>query len=377
MKIGILTLPLSSNYGGILQAYALQSVLQSMGHTVFLINRESRHTSSSFLPRLSNDIKYFLRILLNKTNYGLSSTRRKRLTHNIKRFISNRFNCSPSLYCDSKFISYLSKQQFDAIVVGSDQVWRASYTENIYNYFLDINDINLKKISYAASFGEDNWLYNEMQTQKIKQLIHEFSGVSVREASAIELCKHFLDVDADLVLDPTLLLSKVDYTSLTNISNNPKNNLFCYILDKSEEKNEIIRNISSGLDINDINHFQSVPLENSHVKALPKNFALPSVENWIESFYDAAYIITDSFHGMAFSIIFNKPFWVILNSHRGSTRFESLLSQLDLLDRILPDLKKNESFDFRQPIDWDRVNKKIKDLRDLSLTYLTNVLKRN
>lgn len=372
MKIGLLTLPLNSNYGGILQALALQTALRSLGHDVVLLNRESRIYSSRFPYGLLHDLKFYLKLLLNRPNYYLSITQKNRLTIKLQHFISNHFNQSESLCSDKLFQKYITKEKFDAIIVGSDQVWRPCYTDNIFNYFLEIGDIRVIKIAYAASFGVDNWEYDEFQTARCRDLIKDFTAVSVRESSGKELCKEYLGLDAEIVLDPTLLFQKDFYLNLSNACQNSDNELFCYILDNSEMKQNIIKSVQMQLRISSVNQFPMIQFTPQDIKKEAKEFSLPSVEQWIESFAQAACIVTDSFHGMVFSIIFNKPFWVIVNEKRGSARFTSLLDQLNLTDRIILDRKETDNIDFNKPINWDRVNKILNKLRVKSILFLAD-----
>lgn len=372
MKIGLLTLPLNSNYGGILQALALQTALRSLGHDVILLNRESRIYSSRFPYGLLHDLKFYLKQLLNKPNYYPSISQKNRLTKKLQNFILKHFNQSESLCSDKLFQKYLIKENFDAIIVGSDQVWRPCYTDNIFNYFLEIGDIGVKKIAYAASFGVDNWEYDESQTAKCRDLIKEFTAVSVRESSGKELCKEYLGLDAEIVLDPTLLFPKEFYMNLTKACPNSENELFCYILDNSEIKQNIIKSVQTQLRISTVNQFPMIQFTPQDIKKEVKDFSLPSVEQWIESFAQATCIVTDSFHGMVFSIIFNKPFWVIVNEKRGSTRFTSLLDQLNLTDRIIMDLNETDNIDFNKPINWDRINDILDKLRVKSSLFLSD-----
>ena len=119
-----------------------------------------------------------------------------------------------------KIINKFIKGKYDYVVIGSDQTWRPSISADIYNFFLDfLQDENqIKKIAYATSFGTDQWEFSEEQEKRCKQLVKQFDAVSVREESGISLCQQFLDVDAEHVLDPTLLLKQEDYLKIVHAS---------------------------------------------------------------------------------------------------------------------------------------------------------------
>ena len=230
--------------------------------------------------------------------------------------------------------SDLKAEDFDAIVVGSDQVWRPKYFGKIEDAYLQFaKDWNIKRIAYAASFGTAEWEYTENQTEICKDLIKKFDAVSVREDSGKDMCKKYLDVDAEHLLDPTMLLEKEDYIRIFANSGTPQSpgTLMCYILDETPEKQSLINKISREKDL--------IPFRvNSKVENCTAPLAeriQPPVEQWIRGFYDAEFVVTDSFHACVFSILFNKPFIAISNKGRGESRFQSLLKLFDLDNRII------------------------------------------
>lgn len=243
MKIGILTQPLHNNYGGILQAYALQKVLKDMGHKVWTINRE--YTPSGY-DRFMFTMRRLLVKLFHK-EMSIPSWQVKEkgsILRYIRAFVEDNIQTTEEITSTKQLSSLHRKYAFDAYIVGSDQVWRPKYSPCITNYFLDFieNDCTIKKIAYAASFGEDKWEFTKRQTQKCARLAKQFHAISVREDSAIRLCNNYLGVDALHVLDPTMLLDKEDYIALINKGNThpTKGNLFVYILDKNKNKYNIV-----------------------------------------------------------------------------------------------------------------------------------------
>ena len=373
MKIGILALQLRYNFGGILQAYALQKTLNDMGHNAVHID-QYKYVSLGpwykkypiYLKRAirkhlgSEDIVVRADVAINNASKIISTHTEPFIEKHIRRIFTRDF-------------SNLRKGDFDAFIVGSDQVWRPKYFfSKIENAYLDFaKEWNIKRIAYAASFGTEEWEYTDEQTINCAALLKKFNAASVRESSAVKLCSEKLWVDAQHVLDPTMLLSKDDYIKLFEETDTNKSdgNLFCYILDENREKNIIIDTISKEKGLTPF--YVNSKYEDSNAP-LKERIQQP-VEKWLRAFHDAEFIITDSFHACVFSIIFNKPFIVYGNKKRGLARFESLLKLFELEERLVcspDDVNKV----LKTPIDWNKVNSIHRQMKDESLLFLTNNL---
>src|SRR5690606_30989510 len=163
-------------------------------------------------------------------------------TKHTKKFINENIQLSPLIENTTDLKKHFNKNDFDAVIVGSDQTWRPKYSPNIYNYYLDfLKDNNqIKKLAYASSFGTAEWEYTEEQTKIVKQLVKQFHAISVREAAGVDLWREKLGIEAVHLLDPTLLLTAEDYSERIN---QPKANkeLFTYVLDESKEKQDFIQ----------------------------------------------------------------------------------------------------------------------------------------
>ncbi len=373
LKVGILTQPLHDNYGGLLQAYALQKVLTDMGLEVWFIDRKQDDpglvkNAFSFLK------KEFLQKIYSKFKVYVPSVKEKAIISKQTLYFKNKHfpRITPSIDSEEKLKSMGAT--FDILIVGSDQVWRPMYSVNIYNFFLDFIKENktVKKIAYAASFGVDHWEYSDVQTKKCSVLAKEFDAISVREDSGVQLCEENLGVSSVHVLDPTLLVSKDHYVKLFQAENEPKNerNLMTYILDLTEEKRAVIRNIEERQNLKSFSLTRKEKLNFRTAKNI-EDCIYPSVTSWIRGFYDAEFIITDSFHGTVFSILFNKPFVVFANARRGSTRFTSLLKTFKLEDRIVSDYQNFDYSILEDRIDWKHVNDTLEKERLKSLEFLT------
>lgn len=383
MKIGILTLPLNINYGGILQVYALQTVLQRMGHDVKLIKSDR---FPSYAPKrfsLKRRCVVYPKRFLCKYLLG----KRIKVCPDldiIKKYNFEAQNILPFIKDNFKYISLESIRKFgkdsvECIVVGSDQVWRREYAQDaIVDYFLKWLDDNntIKRIAYAASFGSDNIEFTESELRECKDLVKKFEAITVREDSGVNLCRDYLNIDAQHVLDPTMLLCKDDYISLVNKYKTRKSqgNLFYYILDKSDDKFTIINHVAAKKELMP---FTQMPLTDIRFFdddfVFDKSCVYPALTAWLRSFMDAEFVITDSFHGSVFSIIFNKPFYVIGNKERGMGRFTSLLKLFNLESRMI-DVKDLCNIDIDEEINWDNVNNVMKSYRSSSVSLLSKSL---
>jgi hypothetical protein len=231
-----------------------------------------------------------------------------------------------------------------------------------------------KKIAYAVSFGNSGQGYTACLIRKSRKLIKEFYAVSFREQAGLDIARKFhwkFNKQPQLVIDSTLLLKADDYLQLFKDKRSGTSpNLFYYILDKDNIIEKFIQKASKELNLKSYGIDSLEPNIGEATSIL-----LPSPVAWLQNIALADFIITDSFHGTLFSIIFNKPFVTIMNSNRGANRYQPLLDRLDLTERLIrkEDLS-SLSIDSLSKIDWDDVNKKIELYRQKSLTFLKKAL---
>jgi hypothetical protein len=365
VKIGILTQQLRTNYGCLLQAYALQKVLTDMGHEAWIIRREEKLYASFYWCLRIKAGDLIKRCLGKKTSKESIATYRE----NTDAFISDYLRPHTSIIRTSNRLKKLvDKCHFGAYVVGSDQVWRPKYSPCIDNYFLDFLPMNskVKRISYAASFGTDDWEFTPKQTDKFSALIQRFDSISVREDSAVELCKEHLACVAIHVLDPTLLLKKTNYIQLVEKEQEISKGqlLFCYILDSTLAKLSVMERVANLLNFTPYDFLKG------------KEKKVPRVTQWLQSFIDAEFVVTDSFHGCVFSIIFNKSFIAIGNPERGYSRFTSLLKIFNLEERLVTaDIDvANLTKLINSKIDWGRIEQIKSDWQIKSLRFIESAL---
>ena len=307
MKVGIVTLPLHTNYGGILQAWALQTAIERMGHA-------SSHVFRHLLGPL----------ILYK---DMSDAEIAAFQRHTARFVDRYIRC------DETPLGEIAPDRYDALVVGSDQIWRNRYTDffhiGLRNAFLAFADgWNVRRVAYAPSFGIDAWEAAETEIPACSALLRKFDAVSCREASGVKICREVLGVDAKLVPDPTLLLERADYAALVDAGETtaPSGDLMAYVLDRDPEKRRLVEAVAAKSGLTPI-------YMNDH----PDGSGLrvqPPVEQWLRNVRDARAVVTDSFHATVFSIVFRKPFVVTGNPTRGLARIGSLLAALGLEDHL-------------------------------------------
>lgn len=361
MKIGLLTLPLHSNYGGIIQAVALYNYLEQLGHEVKLIKRD-RYNS------LAKRVAYkLLRATPFQDIKGVRSSQKQKNLH--KAFIAQHFRKQTArCFTKSDLEKVARNEQFDAIVVGSDQVWRMDYINDGHyaSYFLDFADSKTRKISYAASFGTDTFTHHS-QTSEITALLANFSAVSTRESSGLKICREqFSRNDCTQVVDPTLLIDPLFYKQFirTPPPTPGEKYLLRYTLDESSEKQSLSRIVRNSIP--GITHEISIDTSGKTGRI--------TVPDWIQAFHDADFVITDSFHGMVFSIIFEKNFYVTVNQERGASRFYSLLALLGLESRVISEKNLASLPGEVSTIDYSTVTVRLEQLRAQSREFLDSAL---
>lgn len=378
-KIAILTQPLHDNYGGLLQAYALKETLKSMGHRPMVVNR--RGTGSSPFRRFLSRVKQRLLNRYKSHNQFLSDSQRAVISKQTNEFRARYIPELSGLITSQNAMKSLLRQNIDAFVVGSDQCWRPRYSPCISNYFLDFaqESKGIKKLAYAASFGTGDWEFNEKQTEQCKDLLALFDAISVREDEGVSLVREHLGRDDAIhVLDPTMLLGTTAYDQIVaeqNAATSP-GTLNVYVLDKNPEKEALIRCVADELKLKPFEVMPGRRLQQDQVAEVNiESFQYPCPSQWLRGFKDAEFVITDSFHGTVFSILYNKPFIAIGNERRGMSRFSSLLRMFGLETRLVQDLTPDTARKLlEQSIDWPQVNVVLERERVKALSFLKDNL---
>ena len=431
MKVAVITLQMHTNYGGVLQAFALQRVLESLGHDVEIIQLDEILPE----PEGVNAVRKFLTRSFRK--YVL---RRRDVELFRERRINREF---PSVgaefleffrkYLNIRYISSFSEisaSDYDAFVVGSDQVWRPKYNPALMHSFLDFTwedkgrkshhglpsdgkrpvGWDVDRIAYAVSFGCEGWEYSDRQTALASELAGRFDALSFRELSGVRNASEHLGTDSVTVLDPTMLLDADDYLGLiwrhkgqhkdfsrplemtegeqfaVTADEKPvvtegertetergtgvferEAGVFEYVLDWTAETEALVAELEADLARPVHRFLPANPRGREEISLRVQ----PSVESWIAGIAGAGFVLTDSFHACVFSILFHRPFAVVGNRGRGLSRITWLLEQFGLENRLVGNASSFPECD----IDWNAVDARLERLRAESLEFLKKNLK--
>lgn len=374
MKIGIITILKVNNYGAELQAYATQAFLRKLGYEAEIIdylfykNPGHKKTTMSrplFKFDLRKKVSEFLYPIFDKIknlrNWEISKSRIIRFEefHKAHTHLSKTYRTADDLYN--------SQMDYDVYLTGSDQVWNPGIYSSIAPYFLDFVPKDKRRISYAASFGVSNIPDDCIETYK--SFLSKYSAIGVRERDAVDLVKSISGKTATWVLDPTFLLSKNEWLDIGQMIQAPKENfLLIYELTPCPYIIKLSRHIARILGIKIVRICKdSAIIENDNSVI---NICDAGPSEFLYLFDKASFVVTNSFHGTAFAVNFNKPFYTVLPFHKqNNSRQRSLLKLLDLEDRCLiegSEFPIASSFD----IDYESVNHKLNEEREKSINFL-------
>lgn len=375
LRVGILTYHFSENYGALMQAYGLRQWLTEHGCQAEFINYHPRYVEDGgdfdrvLSPRLFRKnlkIAYMKTVNIQKKIFG-----DKRQSDLFEKFRNDVLNVQGERLEDREQVeNYLASKsgKFDFIICGSDQIWNASPQMGIDPvYFLAMQDGGAAKhISYAPSFGKGD--VEQRYEDEIGNYIRQLDGVSVREFGGVSIISKISSLDAICVPDPSILLG--DFSDLIAKAE-PVNSghIFCYALRSGEGIREVAEQVSLA---------QSAPIYspyNAHKRWREIGETIyPSPAGWVASISKASFVVTNSFHGTALSILLRKPFLTVglLGKRSGlNERARNLLGQLDLMDRFIEEYSSEVvSAKMADTINWEQVNKKIAILQDVGRRYL-------
>lgn len=355
LKIGIVTFHWGTNYGGVLQSFALQSFLKRQGFDVQIINFAPTSYRDSFLRCFR--ARKLKTVISNIKNYSKEK--------NIDKFRKEYLNLT-ARYSSLDEVK-ANTVSFDCLITGSDQVWNpyGIQTHGLV-YFLPFGGNKTKKMSYAASFGCVNYPKDVMK--KIKPLITKFNAISVREKSGLDILNKEGFNDLKLLPDPTLLLDKVDYINLMGPNKPAKTKYgFFYTLQPNQKTMDSIYN--------------GVSMKIKTISTLNIQSRTMGIEQWLRTIYNSEFVITNSFHGVIFSLLLNKNFIVvpIEGSLVGmNDRIYTLLDRFNLRNRLIERYDEETIFyEINSPIDWDSIHKAQKELQEEALSFFSENLSNN
>lgn len=387
MKIGIVTFVKCDNYGAELQAYALQWKLNQLGYDAELIDlqkieKDLASNASSILPAIKNRFKVYgwkapfeigklvvdvlQRKLAAKKNESNAEEKHKLFLDFFDKFIrhSNR-------YYTIEEIRQATDLPYDVYIAGSDQIWNYMHNDNLDVYFLEFaKKFGARRISYAASISAAS--IPVKYQDEYRKLLKNIQYLSVRELHGAKLIKELAGRDVEVVLDPTLLITSEEW--LNNVAKNPLSGdkyVLVYTLSGSKYIQELCENIAGRLGCKVVNMKINFRKDNSG--KITDLFDLGPQE-WVGLISGASYVVTDSFHGTAFSINFNKPFTTLVNPVSNmNSRVLSILKIMGLEDRIIYD-NGTRQMPKELCVDYTEVNKRMEEWRDKSLSFIKKSL---
>lgn len=352
-KVSLVTYHCSPNVGAVMQTYALCRFLKEHGYQVEIVdirnfepNLRTISEGSPLPVRLVKSILYPWRM--------------KRIFNDFYPSLTSHYMSVEELRTHPPISDYF--------LVGSDQVWNHNIgRDKALAYFLDFGSPGVKRISYASSFGLDHWeegLY--ANTERVQHCFDRFNAISVRELEGARILKETFGKEATIVLDPTFL-----HDSYPEISGKvvQREEIVCYKLNKTQDFWDYMPTIvkKTGLPALLLNH-------NYPHKGFKYHFN-PTINQWVRRIAGAAFVLTDSFHGVAFSIIYRKPFAAILNHNGKDSRLISLIKLLHLEDRLFNSVEEVANTNVcLSPVDYSKVSPYLFDLRKKSESFLLNAL---
>lgn len=355
-----------NNYGSMITYYALSKVLESMNLTYAMIKN----------PLGSNvDVNKLCR------------------SHPL-RFAAEQYEITPLLRLNE--MGKLN-DSFDTFLLGSDQMWNYYLSKNYkQSYYFDFVEEQKNKIAYGTSFGLDQFIGPEEERKRVYQNLHRFQAISVRDDFSKRICEKDFQVQATIVSDPVFLCPVEKYVELAQQADaayRPKQPyLFSYVLDPSPEFGKTLRKAAQTVGLPVVVILDELTYNQPHdqqqmrgrlgLTDADQNIQIlddPNVKEWLYCFQHAEFVLTDSFHGACFSLIFQKDFIVLQNNKRGGSRFPFLLSELDLLDRMVssPEEMTQRYIDKQnEKINYAFVAEKLEKKKNTSRQWLDDALHR-
>lgn len=384
MKVALVIFRLGPSHGSILQSYALYRCLRQLGHEVTVVDaqwplplrRWWRPTASRLVKRL---LGMYHGPVFYRGDYPPVMMSR------LKGFVERSFGPDLLTVHNERELAAAGRLDVDAYVVGSDQTWRPRYVYDVRHYFLSFvpAERSVLRIAYAPSFGTSRWEYTPALEAECRQLLQRFAAVSVREAEGVRLCAEHFNIQAQHVLDPSMLLTKDDYLALLIAA--PKEAALTAapqgtaassgfvgysLIDFSARNLSLVAQIASLLQLpsrrlNAKIDDYSAPM----AERIP-----PAIEDWLGGINQSALVVADSFHATVFAILLNRPFIVLANQERGLSRLQSLLDMTGLENRLIIRPEQITPILLEEDIDWASANARLAELRQASMEFLINAL---
>jgi hypothetical protein len=360
MKVGILTFPNSKSFGASLQMYALYRAIKNFGYDVEIINYQNKFMKSA--RHVSGDsISKRIRLCISH----LIHIRQKNAFLSFEKSYMNKY---PSkCFTDANKLMEIANR-YGAVICGSDQVWNPDITGNDINYFLSFCGENTKRIAYAPSFGVE--ALNEEFGSAIRAELMKFDALSVRENSGIDLVKQLIGKESTLVTDPTFLIPSNEWSAIEKKHPMAKGEYILYYTIRSSKN--LWRQCKA---LSEKTGLRIIRVGGNPIKRIKNredmiDYACDlSPSEWLSLVHNARYVVTNSFHGTAFSIIYHKDFYLEFSSLTNS-RLKQITELAGLEERVLKDGVEIVP----SSIDYISVDERLSGIKNKSSDYLKNAL---
>ncbi len=349
-KVGIITFSHSYNHGAVLQAFALKTAIESLGYEVCVIDYTLKSDYAMYDPSIfsAGIFNFPIKLAMYHTN--------KRRAKAFESFRHLYLGLTSRMYFDGDDLSELN-DSFDIFVAGSDQIWNLRFIGIVKDFFLEFASNYKVRIAYAPSIG-DSYEEIRLNSEIIRNYLMAFHAVSAREQKGALILSEILDRQVPVVLDPTFLIDPGIYEKISSPIKSDKY-IFAYFVGKAD--NVCVREIAKRKKL-------KIKYQAASILFHAENVFQYGPLEFLGYIASAEYVITSSFHGTIFSILFKKKFCVC-NLAENDERVRSLLIKLNLTSRIY-----HEGFDIDADINYDEVNRLLFKERDKSLKFLLNAL---
>lgn len=362
MKVGILTFPNSTSYGATLQMYALYRTVKKLGHDAEIINyhnaymKAEKHHEAHGAGTCKRQLKQLVRRVLHARHYSV-----------FKKFERENMLLHPVAAVTDKASLREISMRYDAVICGSDQVWNPDITDTDLSYFLDFCGEGTRRISYAPSFGID--AFSEEFGNIVRPELRKFYALSVREKVGCDYVAELTGRKPTLVTDPTLLVGLEEWRTIETKKNREDPYILYYTVRGSKTLLESCKSLAdeTGLKIVIVGGNFIGKLKNRDPRIEYVVDISPS--EWLGLVHHAEYVVTNSFHGTAFSIIYRKDFYLELSSLTNS-RLSQIIEMLGLEDRIV----RNGEQIRPSVVEYATAEAKLQQICGESLKFLKNAL---
>lgn len=373
-KVGLITYHAAHNNGSFLQAYALEKkISQINGYKCDIINFYSYEQEELYsVFKKNNSLRNIVKNLIAILNYK----NLKKRHDDFENIVKNSMSLSKKCYKTLEELKDV-ETEYDIFISGSDQIWNVDAWDYNDAYFLSFVE-NKPKISYASSFGgKINSEAAMNYSNKIKEFLNKYDSIGVREVKGQKYAESLVDKKVTVVLDPTFLLNKEDYDEICANKLVEGEYIFFYSIDYNDAALKVVKKFSQIYNLPVIVVYAG---DNKSYKAKKYGFKMlkqAAPDHFISLIKNAKYVLSTSFHGTVFSIIYNKQFYTVRGTENGKInnddRLTTILSRLGLEDRQLSELSKEEDYSLKD-IDFNIVNKRLIEARQDSIDYLENAL---